>query len=444
MRIGLIGSGGREHALAKKLMANRERDSLVVFGNSANPGIQRLASHAVSGSLSDNRAIAEVLTTEGVELAVVGPETPLMAGVVDELRERGIPTVGPTRSQARLESDKSFMRELLKRRVGWGSPKWRLAHSRAEARDFIRQVGEVAVKPLGLTGGKGVKVMGTQLADEVEAEDYAAEWISRDGVVLLEERLVGEEFSRMVFASDEGFVPMPVAQDFKYAFDGDRGSMTGGMGAYTMADGSLPFLSDDNLKQADQLISATLRAISEETGTPYRGIIYGQFMVTAKGVRLIEFNARFGDPEGINMMALLQSDVPQLFFEIATGHLNKAMVNFAQKASVVRYLVPQVYPDSLTEPLFFDFDERATEAAGFEVFFASVAQADDGRFQALGSRTLALVGLDSRPEQVAERMDAFLAEHTPLGLRYRRDVGAAEVIRQKIERMHTLHRRGKV
>ncbi len=154
MRIGLIGSGGREYALAKKLVANRERDSLVVFANSENPGIQQLASRMVLGSLSDGKAMVEVLTAERAELVVVGPESPLMAGVVDELRERGIPTVGPTRSQARLESDKSFMRKLLKQRVGWGSPEWRLARSRVEARDFIRQMGEVAVKPLGLTGAK--------------------------------------------------------------------------------------------------------------------------------------------------------------------------------------------------------------------------------------------------------------------------------------------------
>jgi|YNPMSStandDraft_1061717.scaffolds.fasta_scaffold39537_2 phosphoribosylamine--glycine ligase len=438
MRIGLVGSGGREHALAKALTRNCERDSLIVFANSVNPGIQRLARRIVSGSLSDSKAIADALAAEGVELAVIGPESPLMAGAVDELRNRGVPTVGPTRLQARLESDKSFMRDLLKRRVGWGSPEWCLAHNRSEARDFICQVGEVAVKPLGLTGGKGVKVMGTQLADMTEAVDYAAEWIARDGVVLLEERLVGEEFSRMVFASDNGFVPMPVAQDFKYAFDGDSGSMTGGMGAYTMADGSLPFLNEEDLRQADQLIGAALRAITEETGTPYRGVLYGQFMVTAKGIRLIEFNTRFGDPEAINLMALLQSDAPVLFLEIATGSANSSSVEFARRASVVRYLVPQVYPEALTEPLFFSFDEKEAESSGLDVIFASVALAEGGRLQALGSRTLALVGLDDHPYRAAQRMDSFLVKHLPSGLRYRCDIGAAEIIQRKVERMQML------
>ncbi len=444
MRIGLVGSGGREHALAKALAANRERDSLIVFANSINPGIQRLAHRMSLGSLSDSKAIANALTSEGVELVVIGPEAPLIAGTVDELRGRGILAVGPTRLQARLESDKSFMRDLLKRRVGWGSPQWCLARGRAEAQDFIHQIGEVAVKPLGLTGGKGVKVMGTQLAGEDEAVDYAAEWIARDGMVLLEERLVGEEFSRMVFASDNGFVPMPVAQDFKYAFDSDSGSMTGGMGSYTMADGTLPFLNDEDLRQADQLIGATLQAIAEDTGTPYRGVLYGQFMVTAKGIRLVEFNARFGDPEAINMMSLLQSDAPHLFMEVASGRVDKAIVDFAQKASVVRYLVPQVYPEALAGPLIFDFNEKEAEAAGLDVIFASVAPADGGRLQALGSRTLALVGLDSHPDVVARRMDSFLAAHLPDGLRYRRDIGAAQIIQQKIERMRILRLEGGV
>ncbi len=334
------------------------------------------------------------------------------------------------------------MRKLMADVVPWGSPDWKLVHTHQEAADFIDQVGEVAVKPTGLTGGKGVQVMGTQLLSVEDALTYIDEWLMKEGVVLLEERLVGEEFSRMVFASDGRIAPVSVAQDFKYAYEDDKGLMTGGMGSYTMADGSMPFLTTDNLAQADKLMEQVIDALGERTGEPYRGVLYGQFMATARGIRVIEFNARLGDPEAINVMTLLDGDPVQVFYDIACGQLEPNFVKFAKKASLVKYLVPAEYPEKSIKGRQFTFDTAAIESAGFQVVYASVQARESGILETLGSRTLAVAGLGEHPGTLCKKMEDLLAEIQPEGFRHRSDIGSRTLIEQKTAWMASLRRGG--
>ena len=442
MKIGLIGSGGREHAMAKALSRWLDRDSLFVFASHHNPGIDTLATNTKIGKLDDVAAIVDYFIEKKVDFVAVGPESPLMTGAVDALRAAGVPTVGANQKQAQIESDKHFMRQLMTEVAPWGSPGWKLVRSRKEAEDFINDVGEVAVKPTGLTGGKGVQVMGTQLMTVNEALDYIDEWLEKDGVVLLEERLVGEEFSRMVFAADGKIAPVSVAQDFKYAYEGDRGLMTGGMGVYTMADGSMPFLTEENLKQADELMALVIRALGERSGSPYRGVLYGQFMVTARGIRVIEFNARLGDPEAINVMTLLEGDPAQVFFDIATGKLDPETVHFAKRASLVKYLVPEEYPEQSVKGRKFKFEAKKLEDAGFQVIYASVREGMEGVLDTLGSRTMAVIGLGDHPGDICDDMEEMLADLQPEGLRHRADIGARDLIEKKVARMNALRDRG--
>ena len=437
MKIGLIGSGGREHAIAKTLCKGQQCDSIFVYGSHINPGIQKIASSSILGEAHDLQKINDFFLENGVELVVVGPEVPLISGVSDQLRLKGLKVVGPTKAQARLEGDKVFMRDLLRRRVKRGSPRWREVKDAASARDFITEVGQVAVKPVGLTGGKGVWVMGVHFHSIEEALEKVELALRQDGVVLLEERLIGEEFSRMDFVSDTKIAPMPVAQDFKYAYDGDQGGMTGGMGAYTMADGSMPFLNEEDLRQADSILQLTVDAIEEESGEKYRGFLYGQFMATAEGVRVIEFNVRLGDPEAINMMALLETDIVKLFEAIAEGTLNKSDVSFTPQASICKYLVPASYPGSSNEQIEISLNEKEIEEAGFSVIFASIRQ--KGRvMESLGSRALAIVGLGENVFNISEEMEALLEQIEPPSLRHRKDIGDENVIRNKIQKMKSL------
>lgn len=439
MKIGLIGNGGREHAMAIGLCNNPETQ-LFVAAQGKNAGIAELAGHYQETSFTQPQMIVDYFSHQRVDFVVVGPEATLMLGIVDQLRSAGIPTVGPTQAQAQLEGDKSFMRHLLRDQIGWGSPAWSTVSSLADARTFLDAVGQIVVKPLGLTGGKGVRVMGIQLEGHDEVLDYIDQLLTSDGEVLLEECLIGEEFSRMAFVSDGVIAPVPLMQDFKYAYDGDRGLMTGGMGAYSTADGGLPFVSADDLNQADSLLAEVVQALEKTTGEAYRGFLYGQFMVTNSGIKLIEFNVRLGDPEALNLMAILATDAAMAFHQIAAGRLDREGVQFQQKASVSKYLVPNAYPDPITHPIPFSLDDIAVEQAGLMLIHGSVEKVSPAEWLALGSRTFGLVGLGETPGAVCESIDGFLSKTPIPELRYRKDVGSAQVIANKIKRMEQIRR----
>lgn len=437
MRVGLIGNGGREHAIARGLCRNPETH-LFVAAQGQNSGIAQLAKGYRETGFKNPGSIVDYFAEQQVDFAVVGPEATLMLGVVDGLRAAHIPAVGPTRAQAQLEGDKAFMRHLLRDQIGWGSPAWSTVTSLADAKTFLSEVGQVVVKPLGLTGGKGVRVMGIQLEGHDEALDYVSELLQTDGEVLLEECVVGEEFSRMAFVSDGDLAPLPLMQDFKYAYDGDRGLMTGGMGAYSTADGGLPFVEPKDQHDADRLLREVVKALEILTGDAYRGFLYGQFMVTRSGIKLIEFNVRLGDPEALNLMAILGSDATRVFYQIATGQLEPAEIQFKPQASVSKYLVPQAYPDAVIEPIPFRLDEQVVAQAGLSLIHGSVERTGPAAWVALGSRTFGLVGVGDSPGAVSERIDACLTQLAIPELRYRKDVGQREVIARKVTRMKDL------
>jgi phosphoribosylamine--glycine ligase len=437
MKVGLIGNGGREHAMAKGLCRNPDLQ-LFVAADGKNSGIMSLAKMYHETGFKHPQRITAFFNEQRVDYVVVGPEATLMLGIVDQLRSAGIPAVGPTQKQAQLEGDKSFMRHLLRDQIGWGSPAWATVSTLSQAESFLDRVGAIVVKPLGLTGGKGVRVMGIQLEGREDVLDYIAERIARDGQVLLEECLVGEEFSRMAFVSDGILAPIPLMQDFKYAYDGDRGLMTGGMGAYSMAEGSLPFIETDELKQADQLLRDVVHALEEMTGKSYRGFLYGQFMVTNSGIKLIEFNVRLGDPEALNLMAILESDAQDVFHQISHGKLNPETVRFLPHASVSKYLVPDAYPDPIEHPIPFNLEENLVEQSGLTLIHGSVEKVNDRMWQAMGSRTFGIVGLGDDPGSVSAKINDFIDQQEITGLRYRKDVGHSNVIAQKIYRMEAI------
>lgn len=442
MRIGLIGSGGREHALAKVLQKYPARDSLYVYGSHINPGIQAMAAATFTGNMRDIRSMQDFFKEHQVELVVIGPEVPLMAGASDALRKLGMQVVGPSSAQARLEGDKVFMRDLLLRRVNKGSPRWKEVRDIPSARAFIEEVGQVAVKPIGLTGGKGVSVMGVHYHTIEDALEKVQIALQEDGVVLLEERLIGEEFSRIVFVSDGAIVPMPVAQDFKYAFDGDQGGMTGGMGAYTMADGSMPFLTPEDLREADAILQLAVDAIQTETQEGYRGFLYGQFIATAKGVRVIEFNVRLGDPEAINLMTLFETDAVAFLSDLAQGTLSSGPTRFSQQASVSKYLVPAAYPQSGNEHVPVRMNRKEIERAGFSVVYASITE-KAGSLETLGSRALAIVGAGDDPGSISEKMESLLEDIEPDTLRHRKEIGDKAIIAAKVQKMENLRSNGR-
>jgi phosphoribosylamine--glycine ligase len=427
MKILVVGGGGREHAIAAALARNPKTALYSVMAKK-NPGIAKLAEKHLLCRETDVARIVAFAQENNIEYAFIGPESPLEAGIVDALDAVNIPCVGPTKAAARIETDKGFCRRLMEEHQIDGCPKYRLCQNSAEAIAFINDHdGDLVIKPVGLTGGKGVKIMGEQV-DRAGAIAYAAQI---KGSIILEERLIGEEFTLQAFADGTHLVPMPLVQDHKRAFDGDTGPNTGGMGSYTMPDHMLPFVTKTEYDRALRIMLATVEALAR-TGHPFKGILYGQFMNTANGPKVIEFNARFGDPEAMNVLSLLTSDLMEIMVGITSGTLPSIHVTFEKKATVCKYLVPEGYPDA---PHAGD-SIRIGDASGAITYYANVEDRD-GTLVTLTSRTLAFVGTGDTleaAERIAEQAAASVNGH----VRYRKDIGTDKLLSQRIAHMKEL------
>jgi len=436
MRFLVVGGGAREHAIAIAL--ERAGAEIVVASSNANPGLERLAKASLRAAPTDGSRIVEFARSNGVASAVIGPEAPLAAGVADALRAAEVPTVGPDRAAAQIESSKLFCRELLGRHAVDGQPHW-VAPASVEAVDpaIAGFPGPFVVKPSGLTAGKGVWVQGSDFTDPKEAAVYAKSLLIQGQRVLLEQKLEGEEFSLMAFVTDSGVYPMPAVQDFKRALEGDQGGNTGGMGSYSQRDHLLPFLSTADRDRAVGILEGAVRALRAE-GLSYRGILYGGFMLTADGPKLLEFNARFGDPEGINALTLYEDgDFAELMHGVAVGRVDPNLLQFRRRATVVKYVVPPGYGEVAESGGVLHVDAGAIEAAGVHLVYGSVEAVGPGAVRLGSSRGLALVGEASAIHEAGLRVEAALA--FVKGSYYvRHDIGTKEDLARRWEHMRKL------
>ncbi len=343
MKILVVGTGAREHAICN---AVKDAELYSIMSNK-NPGISRISKFQIS-SEKDLIGVKKFALNNKIDIAIIGPEAPLEMGIVDELQNAGIGCVGPTKAAARIETDKAFMRDLFETHNIGGSVVYKVFDNIEDAGDFIDEFDQdVVVKPVGLTGGKGVKIVGEHLEDGEAAKKYVKEIIQNKisgyGQVVIEEKLIGEEFTVQAFVDGDKIVPMPAAQDHPHAYEGDQGPITGGMGSYSDKNGLLPFLDKKNYNKSVKIMQDTVKAVKNEVG-PYKGILYGQFMLCKEGPKLVEYNARFGDPEAMNVLPLLETDFVDLCQEIVDGNLKNA--DFEKKATVCKYIVPKGYPES--------------------------------------------------------------------------------------------------
>jgi phosphoribosylamine---glycine ligase len=421
--VGVIGKDGRTSAICRHL---QQSDATVV----------RLpwTSGAPDAAIA---AVLEQIDAHRIDLVVVGPEDPLAAGVADALHRRGIPCVGPRQAAARLETSKAFTRELLRKFEIPGNPRYRVFRTLDGTGEFLRELGEYVIKPDGLTGGKGVKVSGDHLSSLADGQAYCEELLQHGSdAVVIEERLDGEEFSLMSFCDGTSLVDMPVVQDHKRAFDGDRGPNTGGMGSYSCSDHSLPFLSADDVRQASEINRAVARAVREETGVEYKGVLYGGFMRTANGIRLIEYNARFGDPEALNIFSVLRTPFGRICRAIVEGTLGSLSVEFAPLATVCKYIVPQGYPADPVRNASVDPRELGPESDDLKIYPAAIEERD-GRWMLTGSRAIGFVGIH---HDIAEA--ARIAEEAAAAVKgpvyHRTDIGSEPLIAQRIRHIETL------
>jgi len=435
-KILVIGSGAREHAIVRALYRSPKEKEIYCLASNMNPGIAELCDKILIGNFNDPSFVVSHTKEVGATLAIIGPENPLANGVADALWDAGIKVVGPKKDLAQLETSKSFARDLLKEYNIPGGPKYQTFNSMEGVADFLKRLGNnYVVKYNGLAGGKGVKVSGDHLHSRSEALAYCQELVNNNGKFVIEEKFIGEEFSLMSFCDGNVLKHMPIVQDHKRAYDEDVGPNTGGMGAYSDANHSLPFLTDYDISQAQEINNKTVQAVKDKFGEGYKGILYGGFMSTANGVKLIEYNARLGDPEAINVLSLLESDFIEICTSITDGTLDKVDVRFSTKATVCKYAVPEGYPDNPIKGEPIDVSKIKNH---YRLFYASVDFKETILVEA-GSRTIAVVGIAdtiSEAETIAEK--EVLSISGPLF--HRTDIGTNAAIQKRIEHMKKLKR----
>ncbi len=424
MNVLLIGSGGREHALAFALERSPKLDRLFIAPG--NGGMAALGT-CVDLDIADHAAVVGFCRENAIGLVVVGPEAPLVAGIADALAAAAIPVFGPSAAAARLEGSKGFTKDLC---AEYGIPTAAYARftDAAAARAYIEAQGApIVVKADGLAAGKGVVVAET-VGEAIAAVEacFAGEFSEAGAEVVVEECLVGEEASFFAICDGSNAVPLATAQDHKRVGDGDTGPNTGGMGAYSPAPVMTPALVEQTMKE---IIEPTMRAMRDK-GCPFTGVLYAGLMITEKGPELIEYNARFGDPEAQVLMLRLKSDLLDLLFAAATGGLAGKTLDWRDETALTVVMAAKGYPGTYMKGSEIRGLDKAGAPEGVEVFHAGTKR-DGDKVLAVGGRVLNVTALGRTVgEAQARAYEAVDAIDWPEGFA-RRDIGWRAVARER-------------
>jgi phosphoribosylamine--glycine ligase len=422
MNILLLGSGGREHALAWKMAASPLADRL--YCAPGNAGIAREA-ECVALDITDHKAVIAFCKDRGIDFVVVGPEAPLVAGIVDDLEAAGIKTFGPSKTAAQLEGSKGFTKDLC-RAGNIPTAAYERFTAAAPAKAYVRAHGApIVVKADGLAAGKGVVVAQT-VAEAEAAIDMICADAQLGAELVVEEFLQGEEASFFVLSDGENALPLATAQDHKRVHDGDQGPNTGGMGAYSPA----PVMTAAMCERAlDEIVRPTIRAM-KQMGAPYRGVLYAGLMITAEGPKLIEYNVRFGDPETQALMPRLKSDLVPALVAARDGMLKSFDLRWHDDAALTVVMAAKGYPSTYQRGTVIEGLDAAAAIEGVDVFHAGTKR-DGDRVLANGGRVLNVSALGKTVAEAQARAYAAVDKiRWPEGF-CRRDIGWQAVKREK-------------
>ncbi|MCF7831120.1 phosphoribosylamine--glycine ligase [Candidatus Gracilibacteria bacterium] len=436
-KVLVIGNGGREHALVDALARSPQNPEIYNFGSGINPGIKKLVKEIKIGNAKNSAEVVTFAQSIKPDLVVIGPEDPLSVGVVDELKKISVSCFGPTKKCAQLESSKSFTRNLLQKYNIDASPGFAVfdtLNEKAMKIFFDKFQGQIVVKADGLIGGKGVLVAGDHFTEFSEILEFSSRSIEKFGRVVLEEKLIGEEFSLISLVDGETVLDCPAIQDHKRAFVGDTGPNTGGMGCISDEYNSLPFLREEDLKEAHEITVQTMQAIEKEVGEKYVGVMYGGFIVTSRGVKLIEYNARFGDPEALNILPILESNFLDVCDKAISGNLKEiGRLEFKKVATVVKYLCPEGYPTSPVKDVPIKIAKDFKETENQKVLFASIAE-ENNELILKGSRAVGILGTGNSIEEANLNCEKMIQNFSG-PLFYRKDIGTKELIQKRIDHL---------
>jgi len=431
-RILLIGRWGKTHAFAKAIVEKSSTDTeLYCYMDKPNAGIVQLATDYKLGNLKDNKDIIDYAKSLKIDFAIAVPHLALSNSLVDEMIQHDIRCVGPTRVCSQLETSKSFLRNILKQVSPDASPEFKSFTSKEDAIDYIKLVDyDVAVKPVGVTEGDGVKVIGVQLKDEKEAIQYVHEIFKKNigGIaeVLIEEKLVGREFTIQAFLDSETIVGMPATRDYKLLLEGDKGLNTPGMGSISFEDHLLPFLSRKEYDQCLQLMFDVAEYLKEKHGEKYIGYLSGQFIKTKDGIKVIEFNVRPGDSEILNIIPILKTDFVEISEAMIDRKLKDLKVEYEDKATVCKYIVNQGFPNPEND-MIMHIDDEAIKNNGGDLFYSCFAV--DKNVYKPSPRGVAVTAKGDTLQQAYELCEKLIRGNiSGEGLWYRKDIGTKELL----------------
>ncbi|MDP8956126.1 MAG: phosphoribosylamine--glycine ligase [Actinomycetota bacterium] len=417
MKVMVVGSGGREHALCWALSRSFMVERL--YAAPGNPGIGRLAS-TVPIPADDLRGLVGFVERESIDLTVVGPEAPLVAGLADELEIRGLRVFGPSREAARIEGSKAWARTLCEKH-GVPSPRSSEFDEVAPALDFVAELQPpYVIKADGLAAGKGVTIAEDRATAERALRDCLVDRVFGDAGrrVLVEEYVEGFEVSAMALVDGRTVKPLAFAHDYKRAFDGDRGPNTGGMGSFSPVP---PVDAATETEIRETILERTAAALDAE-GIRYRGVLYAGLMITPDGPKVLEFNCRFGDPETQVVMPRLQSNLGEALLACVEGNLGDYELKWTSEACVGVVLASAGYPGTVQAGVPISGLEEASRFDGVQLFHAGTA-AQDGRVLTAGGRVLTVTALGEDHGDARQRAYQACSRVRFDGMHYRRDIG---------------------
>ncbi|HRG48336.1 MAG TPA: phosphoribosylamine--glycine ligase [Leptospiraceae bacterium] len=417
MKVLLLGSGGRESALAYKLRQSPLLKELKVFpGNGGFPLQELLSKSALN--LKDKASTVSFIQKEKFDLVVVGPEEPLVDGIVDWLEEAGIPCFGPSKYCAQLEGSKDFAKTLMKE-FGVPTARYETFSDYDSAKTYLEREGvPIVIKADGLAAGKGVTVC-FKMEEALNAlkEIFLDNKFGASGAkVVIEEFMQGEEASIFAISDGANFIILPALQDHKRAYDGDTGPNTGGMGAYCPA----PIATDKVYAQVRKEVFQPMLDGLRKKGFPYKGLLYAGFMVDKSGyARVVEFNCRFGDPETQSLMLLIQDDLLEIFLQSAKGNLTKKEITLREGASCIVVLAANGYPNDYIKNIPLNLPKPM---AGVEIFHAGTNRGEDGTLLSTGGRILGISSYASNLKTAVNNAYSYIKENPQDNTFYRTDI----------------------
>jgi len=436
-KVLVVGSWAKAQITIENLRIRNLNIRIFAYMSIKNPAIISLVNGYKIGDFNTVNDVVGYAKKQDIDLVIVTTAEPLSVGLVDALEKKKIKTFGPRKQAARLETNKAFTRKLMKKYEIDTIPRFRVFNNVDDAVQYAKDLNwNVAVKPVGLTEGLGVKVFGDQLKTKEDISRYIRQIFSErgDSKVLMEEKLTGEEFTIQFFVNGNYIIPTPAVQDFKKLLVGEKGPNTASMGSYSDSRYLLPFMTQKNYDDALDIVRKTLAAFHSETGEICQGFLYGQFMITKDGIKLIEYNFRPGDPEWMNTLSVLKNNILEVIHRLLNGE--KMFLQFEDKATVCKYIVPRSYPKKLYEVLDVSFEEWMIKKEGVSLYY-SCGIDDQGKLNIGSERGIAFIAKGKTIFDANEKVEQAISL-VKGNFYHRGDIGTKELIESRIDHVKEL------